>query len=169
MSFGSALSVPLWALCLCLFLILQIIIHFFKYQWIPDWNWRMDWPDQLENGFHCSQLHFFLRCCLHNQVRIYFQCPWKLLKLIWRNRDKSGALSPMLMTLLVLKIFLESLGKVIIFSTFLYINNNGQFDAIQTIVGFYSMVLVMIIFNGIFSRHHLGSPENVIGNIYLKF
>ena len=75
----------------------------------------------------------------------------------------------MLMTLLVLKIFLESFGKVIIFSTFLYINNNGQFDAIQTIVGFYSMVLVMIIFNGIFSRHHLGSPENVIGNIYLKF
>ena len=72
----------------------------------------------------------------------------------------------MLMTLLVLKIFLESLGKVIIFSTFLYINNNGQFDAIQTIVGFYSMVLVMIIYNGIFSRHHLGSPENVIGKIY---
>ena len=67
------------------------------------------------------------------------------------------------MALVVLKIFLESLGKVIIFSTFIYVNNNGQFDAVQTIVGFYSMVVVMIIFNGIFSRRNPYSPESVIG------
>ena len=67
------------------------------------------------------------------------------------------------MALLVLKIFLESLGKVIIFSTFLYISNGGKFDAVQTIVGFYSMVGVMIIFNGIFSRRNLCSPESAIG------
>ena len=63
----------LWMSWLSLFqkiLLPAQIIHFFKHQWIPDWNWRMDWPDQLENGFHCSQLHFFLRCRLHNQVRI---------------------------------------------------------------------------------------------------
>ena len=67
------------------------------------------------------------------------------------------------MALLVLKIFMESLGKVMIFSTFLYINNSGQFDAVQTIIGFYSMVAVMLIFNGIFSRSILHSPESALG------
>ena len=77
-------------------------------------------------------------------------------------------MSPKLMSLLVLKIFLESLGKVIIFSTFLYINNSGHFDAVQTIVGFYSMVVVMIILNGFFSRKNLCSPESVIGKKQAK-
>ena len=82
---------------------------------------------------------------------------------MFRNRDKSGALSPRLVALLVLKIFMESLSKVLIASTCLYVVNDGKFDAIMTIVGFYVFVAVMAVFNGIFSRRRLRSPESFIG------
>ena len=82
---------------------------------------------------------------------------------MFRNRDKSGALSPRLVALLVLKIFMESLSKVLIASTCLYVVNDGKFDAIMTIVGFYAFVAIMAVFNGIFSRRSLKSPESFIG------
>ena len=82
---------------------------------------------------------------------------------IFRNRNKAGALRYRLIFLLVLKIFMESLSKVLIASTCIYVVNEGRFDAIQTIVGFYACVLTMTVFNGIFSRRKLCSFESVIG------
>ena len=64
---------------------------------------------------------------------------------------------------------MESLSKVLIASTCIYVVNEGRFDAIQTIVGFYACVLTMTVFNGIFSRRKLCSFESVIGKyLYLS-
>ena len=67
------------------------------------------------------------------------------------------------MFLLVLKIFFESLSKVLMASTCIYVANEGRFDALQTIIGFYACVFLMIVFNMIFTRRPLSSPESWIG------
>ena len=74
----------------------------------------------------------------------------------------------MLIFILVLKIFMESLSKVLIASTCIYVANEGRFDAIQTILGFYTFVLVMALFHGILSRSKLWSPESFIGKYNIE-
>ena len=52
----------------------------------------------------------------------------------FRNRDKKGALSGVKEpALLVLKVILDSVSRILLFSTWLYVINAGEFSALYTL------------------------------------
>ena len=92
----------------------------------------------------------------------------------FRNRDKREALEGHHIVLMILRIIFDSWSKILIFSTFLYVWNEGQFSSIATFSAFYAVVLVLFIMNIIFYKRekslsmkhlflHLWRPKNLIG------
>ena len=70
----------------------------------------------------------------------------------FRNRDKKGALSGVKEpALLVLKVILDSVSRILLFSTWLYVINAGEFSAMYTLCGYYFVFAVLMVFNWVFS------------------
>ena len=70
----------------------------------------------------------------------------------FRNRDKKGALSGVKEpALLVLKVILDSVSRILLFSAWLYVINAGEFSALYTLCGYYFVFAVLMVFNLVFS------------------
>ena len=69
-----------------------------------------------------------------------------------RNRDKKDALTGSTApTLLIIKIVLDSMSRILLFSSWLYVTNHGHFSSIQTLIAYYTVFAVLVIFNIIFN------------------
>ena len=53
--------------------------------------------------------------------------------------------------LLVLKVILDSVSRILLFSTWLYMINAGEFSALYTLCGYYFVFAVLMVFNWVFS------------------
>ena len=72
-----------------------------------------------------------------------------------RNKNKNEALSALHIVLLIAKVFMEVLSKVLIFFCFMMVSNEGEFSPIQSLVGFYTTVLIMVVFNVVFNESQI--------------
>ena len=61
-------------------------------------------------------------------------------------------MAPLHIFILIAKVFMDILSRVLIFFCFMMTTNNGKFSPVQSVVGFYTMVAIMIVFNIIFNE-----------------
>ena len=65
-----------------------------------------------------------------------------------RNRDKKGALSDgAAAALLMLKVILDCISRILLFSSWMYVVNNGVFSSVYTLAAYYTVFGVLVIFN----------------------
>lgn len=66
----------------------------------------------------------------------------------------------------MLKTIFDSISRIVLFSTWLYVVNKGQFSSAKTAFAYYSTAVVLMLFNAIFNnnRQHCSS-KNWIGTI----
>ena len=82
-----------------------------------------------------------------------------------RNKNKNEALSALHIVLLIAKVFMEVLSKVLILFCFMMVTNKGEFNPIQALVGFYTTVLIMVVFNIVFNESKICfSLRYIMGN-----
>ena len=69
-----------------------------------------------------------------------------------RNRTKEEALNVKSIAVLILKTMFDATSRILIFSIWMYVSNQGQFSSMSTLTGFYILVVVLVMFNLVFSR-----------------
>ena len=63
----------------------------------------------------------------------------------------------------------DSISRIILFSTWLYVVNDGQFSSTKTVIAYYSTFSVLFIFNCIFNKQQdFTKARTWIGNIELE-
>ena len=58
---------------------------------------------------------------------------------------------------LLLKTTLDCVARIVLFSTWLYVQNEGQFSSARTVIAYYSTFMALIFFNAFFTK----SEKNV--------
>ena len=67
---------------------------------------------------------------------------------------------------MLLKTTFDSISRILLFSNWLYVINDGQFSSTKTVIAYYSTFLVLFIFNSIFNRQNdFTSARTWIGKI----
>ena len=56
-----------------------------------------------------------------------------------------------------MKTTLDCVARIVLFSTWLYVKNEGQFSSARTVIAYYSTFLVLLLFNAFFTK----SEKNV--------
>ena len=79
-----------------------------------------------------------------------------------RNKNKNEALSALHIVILIAKVFMEVLSKVLIFFCFMMVAKKGEFSPIYSLVGFYTTVLIMVVFNVVFNESKICFSLNYI-------
>ena len=69
-----------------------------------------------------------------------------------RNGNKKGAMTYKNLILLVLKMILDILSRILIFSAWMYTDNNGQFSTLRTLIFYYGLFLLLTAFNVVINR-----------------
>ena len=69
-----------------------------------------------------------------------------------RNRAKGNCLTKRSVGSMMLKTIFACVSRVMLFSAWLYVTNEGQFSSLKTLVGYYSIVLALIIFHFFFNN-----------------
>ena len=72
--------------------------------------------------------------------------------IFFRNRTKEEALNVKSIAVLILKTMFDATSRILIFSIWMYVSNQGQFSSMSTLTGFYILVAVLVVFNLVFSR-----------------
>ena len=70
---------------------------------------------------------------------------------IYRNSDKKESLDADSLVVLVLKIVFDSASRIVLFSCWLYVYNDGQFSTWIVFFAYYLVVIFLLIFNLIFN------------------
>ena len=81
---------------------------------------------------------------------------------IYRNRSKGEALDAKSKMLFILKTMFDAISRILIFSIWLYVSNEGQFSSWTTFGAFYILIAVMFAFNVIFN-----DSKNICSFAYL--
>ena len=69
----------------------------------------------------------------------------------FRNRSKGEALEAKSKIFFILKTIFDAISRILIFSIWMYVTNDGQFSSWTTFGGFYILITVMFVFNVIFN------------------
>ena len=64
-----------------------------------------------------------------------------------RNRAKKNSLETTNQVFLLLKTTFDCVSKVLMFATFMYVVNKGQFSSMMTLTAYYSTLGILIIYN----------------------
>ena len=124
----------------------------------------------MENIFHHIKFYFICIGLLSYQVSIN-EKTWNLIQsmfIIFRNRAKKNSFTGLILTFLLLKIMFDSVSRILLFSTWLYVINEGQFSSSKTIIAYYLTLLYLLIFNTIFNKQKdYTSARTWIGRIFL--
>ena len=70
-----------------------------------------------------------------------------------RNRAKRNSFTVLNLVFLLLKTTLDCVARIVLFSTWLYVQNEGQFSSARTVIAYYSTFLVLVLFNAFFTKH----------------
>ena len=70
-----------------------------------------------------------------------------------RNRAKKDSLTTVNLVFLLLKTVLDCISRLIIFATFMFVVNDGQFSTMMTVKAYYSTVAVLMTFNMIINSN----------------
>ena len=50
-----------------------------------------------------------------------------------------------------MKTTMDCVARIVLFSTWLYVQNEGQFSSARTVIAYYSTSMVLVLFNGLCS------------------
>ena len=86
----------------------------------------------------------------------------------YRNKDKNEALPPLNIIVLLLEVFMDVVSRVLIFFVFMIVYNDGHFSPQGTLIFFYKVVGIMLIFNVVFNeRRNFCSSKYWLGECYI--
>ena len=82
----------------------------------------------------------------------------------YRSRAKRNSLTTLNLVFLLLKTTLDCLARIVLFSAWLYVMNEGQFSSMMTIKAYYFTVSALLVFNIFINKNeNLWSRRNIIG------
>ena len=64
-----------------------------------------------------------------------------------RNRDKQNSLTVLNLVSMLLKTIFATSSRILLFSAWLYVVNNGKFSTMKTLIAYYTTALVLFIYN----------------------
>ena len=70
---------------------------------------------------------------------------------IFRDMEKRGSLKGINLFILILKVILDAVSRILLFSTWLYVINGGQFSSWITVTAYYVTFIILLVFNVTFS------------------
>ena len=81
--------------------------------------------------------------------------------------EKRGSLKGINLFILILKVILDAVSRILLFSTWLYVINGGQFSSWITVTAYYVTFIILLIFNVTFSwkTENLYSSKYWIGKM----
>ena len=83
----------------------------------------------------------------------------------YRNRAKRNSFTILNLVFLLLKTTLDCVARIVLFSTWLYVQNEGQFSSARTVIAYYSTFIVLLFFNAFFTKREKNvTRRNVTGN-----
>ena len=87
-----------------------------------------------------------------------------------RNRAKRNSFTVLNLVFLLLKTTLDCVARIVLFSTWLYVQNEGQFSSARTVIAYYSTFMVLVLFNAFFTKHEKNvTRRNMTGTkIHIK-
>ena len=96
---------------------------------------------------------------------------------LFRNRAKKGSMTTFNLAFLLLKTIFDCTSRILLFTTFMFVVNNGQFSTLMTVKAYYTTVLVIMIFNIVINdnetycsaRTWIGGFKTDISNNYASF
>ena len=59
---------------------------------------------------------------------------------------------PLNILVLLLEVFMDVVSRVLIFFIFMIVHNDGQISPLKTVISFYTVVGIMLIFNVVFNE-----------------
>ena len=74
------------------------------------------------------------------------------LTIINRNRAKKSSFTFVNMVFLLMKTTFDCVSRILLFSTWLYVVNDGQFSSAKTVLAYYSTFLLLVVFNTVFNK-----------------
>ena len=81
-----------------------------------------------------------------------------------RNRDKKEAFTMTHMVCLLLKTTCDCISRITLFSVFMYVRNEGQFSTRMTVIAYYSVFILLMIFNTWINKNkNFWSAKNLLG------
>ena len=88
----------------------------------------------------------------------------------FRNRSKGGAFLPTHLACLLAKTSLDCVSRLLLFSTWMYVLNEGQFSTGMTVGAYYATFTLLLTFHAFFNKNlNFWSAKNLIGMyIYLS-
>ena len=90
--------------------------------------------------------------------------------IIIRNRAKKNSFTSLNLTFLLLKTMFDSISRIFLFSTWLYVINEGQFSSTKTVIAYYLTLFYLLIFNTIFNKQKdYTSARTWIGRVFFIF
>ena len=69
-----------------------------------------------------------------------------------RNRAKRNSFTSLNLVFLLMKTILDCVARIVLFSTWLYVQNEGQFSSARTVIAYYSTSMVLVLFNGLCNK-----------------
>ena len=66
---------------------------------------------------------------------------------IFRNRAKRGSMTTLNLVFLLLKTIFDCTSRIVLFATFMFVVNDGQFSTMITVSGYYTTVAVIMTYN----------------------
>ena len=83
-----------------------------------------------------------------------YKCYVKPLNVMFfRNRAKKNSFTTLNLTFLLLKTMLDSISRILLYSTWLYVINDGQFSSTKTVIAYYSTLTVLFVFNAVINKY----------------
>ena len=71
--------------------------------------------------------------------------------LFFRNRAKRGSMTTLNLAFLLLKTSFDCTSRILLFATFMFVVNDGQFSTIMTVKVYYTTVAVIMAYNIVFN------------------
>ena len=82
-----------------------------------------------------------------------------------RNRAKRNSFTSLNLVFLLMKTILDCVARIVLFSTWLYVQNEGQFSSTKTVIAYYSTLMVLVLFNAYFTKSKKNvTRRNMTGN-----
>ena len=68
------------------------------------------------------------------------------------------------MACLLLKTTCDCISRITLFSVFMYVQNEGQFSTLKTVIAYYSVFILMVFFNTYINKNkNFWSAKNLLG------
>ena len=69
---------------------------------------------------------------------------------------------------MLLKTTLDCVARIVLFSTWLYVQNEGQFSSARTVIAYYSTFMVLVLFNAFFTKHEKNATRRNMTGTKIK-